>query len=49
MMDDQMPESKAAAVMLAEAEPIEDQWANALDCGALGPVREEPQLFYQAQ
>jgi hypothetical protein len=28
---------------------IEEQWVNALDCGALGPGREEPQLFYQEE
>ena len=28
---------------------LEEQWANALDCGALGPSQDEPQLFYQAK
>ena len=46
-MNDQPIEPRAAAQVLPQVEPLEDQWANALDCGALGPSREEAKLFYQ--
>jgi hypothetical protein len=34
------------AIPVAE-DPIEVEWANVNDCGALGPNYEEPSLFYQ--
>jgi hypothetical protein len=41
----------AERVLKAALLPAEDQigleWANALSCGALGPSREEAELFYQ--
>ncbi len=46
-MNGQLSEPRAAAEVLPQVESLEDQWANALDCGALGPSREEAELFYQ--
>ena len=48
-MNDVKAEPRAAVLVALEAEPMEEQWANALDCGALGPSRDEPQLFYQVE
>jgi hypothetical protein len=43
----------AERVLKAALLPAEDQigleWANALSCGALGPSREAPELFYQEE
>ncbi len=49
MNDNQsLPELEARVIVVL---PVEDQieleWAGVNDCGALGPSREEPELFYQ--
>ena len=35
------------AALLPAEDQIELEWANALSCGAPGPGREAPELFYQ--
>ena len=35
------------AALLPAEDQIELEWANALSCGAPGPSREAPELFYQ--
>jgi len=40
-------EQLRVAVVLAADDSIELEWGGVLDCGALGPSREEPILFYR--
>jgi hypothetical protein len=48
MNDDiEVAERVQKAILLPAENQIEWEWANALDCGALGPSREEAELFYQ--
>jgi hypothetical protein len=50
-MNDNMPEiaERVPKVALLPVEnQIELEWANALSCGAPGPSREGPVLFYQS-
>jgi hypothetical protein len=35
------------AIALSIDESSEHEWASVLDCGALGPSRNEPKLFHQ--
>ena len=48
--DDQQPAPRPAAAPQdwQPEDNDEDAWARVLDCGAPGPAREAPALFYQA-
>lgn len=41
------PEARVFIAVPVAEEQIEVEWPSVLDCGALGPSREEPELFYQ--
>jgi len=45
-----IPELEARVVVVFPVDQsFEDEWAQVNDCGASGPSRDEPELFYQGE
>ena len=45
-----IPELEARVVVVFPVDQsFEDEWAQVNDCGAPGPSRDEPELFYQGE